>query len=125
MKILFSGSLSMIAHLSLSLAQLSPRFLLRNGVNKSFCLEHFFCCCCCYCCCYCCYCCYYCKIFDFQLAVEKIKHQMALGESKSNCTQSKEHSRIFQKKLLIQYVLYSTYCTSIPKPVRLYSAHTV
>jgi hypothetical protein len=50
---------------------------------------------------------------------------MALGESKSNCTLSKEHSRIFQKKLLIQYVLYSTYCTSIPKPVRLYSVHTV
>jgi hypothetical protein len=27
-------------------------------------------------------------------------------ESVSNCTQSKEHSRIFQNKLLIKYVLY-------------------
>ena len=35
-------------------------FLLRNGVNKSFCLER----------CYYCYCYYYWKIFDFQLAVE-------------------------------------------------------
>jgi hypothetical protein len=54
--------------------------------------------------------------FLVPLAVEKIKHQMALGESKSNCTQSKEHSRIFQKKLLIQYVLVcSTDLTSVFK----------